>query len=301
MPPEMYAALAALSYAASNICIRLGVRTASVVAGLLISLFVGTVMMLGVLFVDLPQAISFPGVLLFAVSGLLGPGLGRTAAMTGIERLGPALSIPLLSSLYPVFAVAGASVTLREDVGFQRWLGLMVVVLGVWILSMKEAAITVLNGNAAKQAAAPSNLGRIPAIAFPLMAGIFYGGSDVFRKAGVDVLPHAVLGALIGTASALTVWTLLALTSGRIKAQLRFGKGAWWMALSGAFSAAAFISVTRAFEQGDVAVVTPIVAAQPLPVLLLSAIFLRSIDQIDVRIVIGTIGVVGGTLIVSTA
>ncbi|MQB00645.1 MAG: EamA family transporter [Actinobacteria bacterium] len=300
MPPEVFAAVAALSYAASNICIRLGVQSTSVVAGLLVSLLSGSLITLIAFLVDLPNSPSLVGVAIFAISGLLGPGLGRAAMISGIERLGPAIAIPVLSSLYPVFAVAGAMITLNEDVSARRFVGLAVVVLGVWILSQKEASMAPTSLPTGTSTVATPTY-RIPAIVIPLAAGVFYGAGDVFRKKAVELLPDAVLGSFIGITAALLVWSAMVALSNHMRALTRFGKGSWWLALSGAFSAIAVLSVTKAFEEGDVTVVTPIVAAQSLPVLLLSAIFLRRIDHVDFRIALGTICVVGGSVIVSSA
>jgi drug/metabolite transporter (DMT)-like permease len=301
MSAEFLAIVGSLAYAATNICIRVGVRTTNVVTGLLITLVVGVAITFGVLLFDLPEAVSWPGVLLFAISGLFGPGLGRAASIIGIERLGAAAATPLVMSLYPIFAVAAAVLTLSETLGWQRVAGVVVVVLGVWFISARKDAATA---SAPEVAGGPHlrPLLRLPAVAFPLAGGFFYGASDVFRKGAADLLPNAVLGALIATACALLVWLGTWAASGRIRSQVRLGfsRGGWWFALSGVFSAVAVLAVTRALQLGDVSVVTPIVAAQSLPVLLLSAMFLRTSEPIDRTVVVGAISIVLGTIAIST-
>jgi drug/metabolite transporter (DMT)-like permease len=302
MPPELLAILGTLAYAATNICVRLGVRTTSVLAGLFISLVVGVVITLAVLVFALPSSLTVPGLVFFAISGLLGHGLGRWASMVGIERLGPAAATPLMSSLYPIFAVAAAALTLSERLGVQRVIGVAVVVLGVYLISSQDRAATTPDGPAAGYSPS-SMLLYLPAFGFPLAAGVLYGASDVFRKRATEVLPNAPLGALIATSCALIVWTAAWAASDRVRSQVRFGfrhTGWWWFALSGVFSAVAVLVVTKAMELGDVSVVTPIVAAQPLPVLLLSALFLRTNDPFDLRVVVGTLCILAGTIAIST-
>jgi drug/metabolite transporter (DMT)-like permease len=301
MSPELLAIVGSLAYAATTICIGVGVRTTNVVTGLLITLLVGAAITFGVLLFDLPESISLPGVLLFALSGLLGPGLGRATSIIGIERLGAAVATPLLASLYPILAVAAAVLTLSEAVGLQRIAGVVAVAAGVWFIAgRREAATPALRPPAGAPTLRPAL--RLPAVAFPLAAGAFYGASDVLRKRATDLLPAAVLGALIGTICALLVWIAAWAASGRIRSQVRLGftRGGWWFALSGVFSAVALLAVTRALQLGDVSVVTPIVAAQPLPVLVLTALFWRTSDPIDIKVVAGTIGVVLGTIAIST-
>jgi drug/metabolite transporter, DME family len=301
MSPVLLAIVGSLAYAAANICIRVGVRTTNVVTGLMITLVVGVAITFGVLLFDLPEAVSLPGVLLFAISGLFGPGLGRAASFIGIERLGAAAATPLVMSLYPIFAVAAAVLTLSETLGWQRVVGVVVVAVGVWFISARKDAATPSPPEAV---GGPHlrRLLRLPAVAFPLAAGVFYGASDVTRKAAADLLPSAVLGALIGTTCALVVWVAAWAASDRMRSEVRLGfeRGGWWFALSGVFSAVAVLAVTKALQLGDVSVVTPIVAAQSLPVLVLAAIFLRTSEPIDRKVVVGAISIVLGTLAIST-
>jgi drug/metabolite transporter (DMT)-like permease len=296
--PEIFAGAAAVCFAASNICVRRGVVDTTVVAGLIVSLAVGTMLTLVVVWIDAPSDLSARGVVDFAVAGVLGAALGRGGAMVGVNLLGPSVSVPLYGSLYPVFAVATAVLTLGERVGPGQISGLSVVVLGVWLLSRRQAEVF-----AEDPGASPSRRWRpwaaTPAILFPLMAGLFFGASDVFRKRAIEVFPDAVFGAMIGTASALVFWSVAALSFGAVRNRVRFGKGMGWFALNGVLSTTAVLSLISALQDGDVSVVSPIVAAEPLPVVLMSALFLRRLERIDTRIVVGAVCVVVGTALVS--
>jgi drug/metabolite transporter (DMT)-like permease len=61
-------------------------------------------------------------------------------------------------------------------------------------------------------------------------------------------------------------------------------------------SALAVTCTIQALRTGDVAVVSPIIAAQPLPALVLSALFLRSLERLDFIVVLGALAIVLGVL-----
>lgn len=78
------------------------------------------------------------------------------------------------------------------------------------------------------------------------------------------------------------------------------GPGAWWFVLGGALTATAIVALFRALREADVSLVSPIVAAQPLIILLLSTVVLRGIERLNRRIVLGSVTTVIGLVLVAT-
>lgn len=77
------------------------------------------------------------------------------------------------------------------------------------------------------------------------------------------------------------------------------GPGAWWFVLGGGLTATAIVALFRALREGDVSLVSPIVAAQPLIILLLSTVVLRGIERLNRRIVLGSVTTVIGLVLVA--
>lgn len=299
-PAHVLAACSAVLFAGSHIASKRGVMTTSVVGGLLISLSVGLVTLSVAAFVNPPNRAALGPIVLFAAAGLLGPGVGRAGAVVGVDRLGPSISVPLQTSVYPLFAVAAAWIALREAVGPARVAGATAIIVGVWLLSRR-----------APEPADP-DFGTIPSegrsnarpsfsagLAFPLVAGVGYGAADIIRKQGLVDLGEPTFGALIGVGTALGGWLVVVLTSSALRARIYWGRTAGWFAVSGLLASLALLSQFYALRIGDVSAVSPIVAAQPLAVLVLSILFLGGIERVSKKMVLGGIAIVLGALLVS--
>ena len=298
--PQLLAACSALLFAGSHIASKRGVLTTSVVGGLVISLSVGLVTLVVAVMVNPPATTAIGPIAVFAAAGLLGPGVGRAGAVAGVDRLGPSISVPLQASVYPLFAVAAAALVLRESVGSFRITGALAIVVGVWVLSRRG------DGPPASDLADIGIEDRIPrrstlraGLSFPLVAGLGYAAADVVRKEGLGVLEEPTFGALIGVATALIAWLAALLTSSALRARIKWGPTAGWFAVSGLLASLALLSQFYALRTGDVSVVSPIVAAQPLAVLVLSALFLGGVERLTNRTLMGAVTIVLGTLLVS--
>lgn len=296
MPAEGFALISAFLFAASHVVSKQGVRTTSVVAGLLVSLSTGFTVLGLIVLLNPPDGVTAGAVLLVAASGLLAPGLARASAIAGVDRLGPATSVPIQSSIYPLFAVLGASVVLQEAAGIARWAGVGAIVVGVWLLSRVTADDEVVAVTAERKGTRP----RVrTGLVFPVLAGLGYGGADLVRKGAIVHLPHPAFTSTVAVGTALLVWSAATAASPALRRTLRFGPTTYWFVLGGALSSLALLSQFRALETGDISSISPIVASQPLAVLLLSWIFLRGAERLTMSIVFGAVAIVAGTILVS--
>ena len=295
----MFAALAAIFYAAGSVTVKRGVQDTSVLAGLIASLASGSAVLAAILLISPPDAISWSGVAAFIVAGMFGPMAGRMAAITGVDRMGASRSVPIQGSLYPVSATLVAALLLGQGLRPLEVMGLAVVVAGVWMLSRKQSVVEEATRASPAPGVAPSPQRSIPPIVFPLLAGLFYGLSDVARARGVDSLEEPIAGALIGTLTGLLLWGGAAVFVPSLRASLRFGTGVRWFAASGVLAGLAVVCTIQALSTGDVAVVSPIVAAQPLPVLVLSAVLLRRLERLDLLVVAGGLAIMAGAVLIS--
>lgn len=299
MPAEAFAAISAVLFAGSHVVSKRGMRTTDVVGGLLVSLSTGLTVLTIVVLLDPPSNAPWELLLLVAASGMLAPALARAAAIAGVDRLGPTVSVPIQSSVYPLFAVFGASLVLGEPAGLARWIGVGAIVLGVWFLALRGADISPEDGLTPRPERGRMRSWLAGGLLFPVIAGLGYGGADLIRKNVIVDLPHPAFMSLVAVAAALTAWCTATVASTTVRGSLRFGRSTYWFMLGGALSSLALLSQFRALETGDVSTVSPIVASQPLAVLLLSSIFLRGIERLDWSIAFGGISIVTGTILVS--
>lgn len=296
MPAEAFAILAAVLYAATQVFIKLGTRDTSVMTGLMVSLGTGSSVSLAACLV---WAESFPGIdaiVLFVVAGMLGAALGRILTIVSVDRLGPAVSVPLQGSIYPVSAVLIGLVFLDEKVGIPGLAGVGLILTGIWLLSrMTPAARTTSRLTPSMD---PAGARLRPGIVFPFAAGLAYALADLFRKQGVAAFPEPIVGTAIGVFSGFVFWLIAVLAIKRLRTNMRHGPGVRFFVLSGLTAAAAVLSVIRAFETGEVSTISPIVACQPVPTLILSAIFLRGAERITSSVVLGVVSVVMGVVLI---
>jgi uncharacterized membrane protein len=138
-----------------------------------------------------------------------------------------------------------------------------------------------------------------PAVLFPVVGALFFAADNVVRKAALRDLPSP----LVGLALAISVSFLLALTAHLLLSPA--GKrrvldaGAPYFAVAGVLQAGALLAVYAALSLGMVTVVVPLYTSSPLFVLPLAAIFLRGVDRVTPRIVVGALAVVLGVVLVS--
>jgi DME family drug/metabolite transporter len=72
------------------------------------------------------------------------------------------------------------------------------------------------------------------------------------------------------------------------------------LAAAGLFNTAAMLSVFYALSFGKVVIVEPLVSSNPVLTLLLTAVFLKDLEALSPRVVIGACLTVAGTVLVVT-
>lgn len=301
MPSESLALMAALLYATGNVAIKWGLRDTSLLSGLLISLTTGFVALVGIYTVTDRSPASWVALVTFAMAGLFGSTFGRATAMAGVDVLGASRAIPLQSTMYPLSAWIIAVVFLSEKVEILQVAGLAALLGGVWMVSSESESRRAVTSGPQDSAAlkdAQWHRGSRFAILLPFLAGGFYGLSDIIRKAGMEVLPSALFGALVGTTVSLLFWGGASLTVQSLRDRLSLGRGAGWFVFSGVCTSSAMLATIAALQSGNVSKVSPLVATQPIFVILLTAIFLRKLETLTLSIVSGGVLIVsGGALI----
>jgi len=135
-------------------------------------------------------------------------------------------------------------------------------------------------------------------VIYPLIGAMAFGASAILRKAGLGIVNIPLLGAAVtAAAAAIFSFTLLQIRGGKEALKLT-RRSAAWLFSAGFFNAAAMLSVFYALSHGKVVIVEPLVSSNPVTTLLLTSIFLRDIESLTLRVMLGAALTVTGTILV---
>jgi drug/metabolite transporter (DMT)-like permease len=219
------------------------------------------------------------GVWVFALAGLLGPGLSQTLFTLGVRDAGPARASVTVGTA-PLFSVAIALVFLGEPVVAGVLAGAVLIVAGGLLLAGERER--------------PRHFKRI-GIAFALAATVVFATRDnLVRWVAVDtdVSPQlATLAILAAGAFVMTVWVTVT------RQRVSFGPLPSFLP-AGILFGLSYVCLFEAFYRGPVTVVSPLVATESLWGVAFSALFYRRVEVIGLRLVGGAAFIVAGGVLI---
>jgi uncharacterized membrane protein len=127
----------------------------------------------------------------------------------------------------------------------------------------------------------------------PVLSATCLGLVAVIRKVGLtDTGP--VVGFAVNVTTALVAFTAFLLVSGQREAMACRGRSLALFIAAGIAENLSVLLVIVALSMGTVSVVAPLASVSPIFVLVLSLLFLRDIEALNGRIVLGTVLTVAG-------
>lgn len=262
---------------------QFGLRSVAPLSGAAISIPAFTVVFLAVSPVLMQgDSIVWHAVPIFAAIGLTFPALVTLLTFTSSRALGPVVT-SALGNLAPLFSVALAVLVLHEPMRPMQFVGLLVAVLGVLIITVKGAG-------AARD-------WRTWALLLPLGAALVRGIVPPAIKVGLEIWPDPIGAGLTGYLfSSLTVLILERVRNGSFIVQAPWS-GRLWFALTGIVNGVGTLLLYAALGAGPVTLVAPLVATYPLVTVVLSTIFLAHVKTTP-RLVAGTAITVTGVVLI---
>jgi drug/metabolite transporter (DMT)-like permease len=296
---EAWALLSAFCFAGSHVVSKRGLQDTSVTGASLIVLAVSWIVILTSVLFDPPSDVTGRAVAVYSGLGLIVPAISRWSVLKSVDALGPSIAIPIQQGLRPLLAVGGAVLLLGESVDLLRGVGIVAIVAGGWQLSRRPRDRE--GSDAGPKDAGVRRWALRPGIMFPLIAAIAYAASDLLVRLTLgDELAEPGFAAMVSTGAGLSAWLVAVGLVRPLRADLRFGRRSWWLVLAGVLIGFAILAVYNALRRGEVSLVTPINATQPLLVLLLSSVLLRDLEQIRPVTVISGLAIVVGAILVSS-
>ena len=279
---EIFALLSSLGFATSHILIRRGLAKSDPLAGFCISVAISalTMWILAALYLPL-SAFWTHTVWYFVVGGLFASGLGRWLVYIAIDKLGVARSIPVASTS-PMFAAILAVFLVGEQWTLLGFLGTALIIGGVIIISRTHTQ---------KMAWRRTDL------IFPLMAALSFALSANVRKLGFLIENLPLMAASVNATTGLILGAILIAGQGGMKV-LRMPKHIFgWFLAAGLCNTGGMLANLYALSAGDVVVVEPLISTNPVLSVILTAIFLKDVETVNMRVALGVALTFAGTLL----
>jgi drug/metabolite transporter, DME family len=272
----------ALCSAAATIAFRQGLRYANTYAGLWINLTVGSVCVwVATLFTVPVSAMHAKALPFFIGSGLLGTVAGRFFRFKGIEKVGAPVGAAI-NNLSPFISTGLAILLLGEQVTLPILLGTCVIVLGTILLSTSGRYVGF----------------RPVHLFYPFLSAFCFGAVVIVRKLGLSHAPP-MFGYAINVTTAFIAFTAYLLASGQFGTVACDGKSLRYFVVAGLGENIGVLFVLIALSLGQVSVVTPLNGTAPLFVLALAFVFLKDIERLTWRLVLGTVLIVLGVFLLT--
>lgn len=281
MIAEVIAIIGAVLDGAGHVFVRKGLSYSNPLTATLITLFSTTLtlLILTLIFTPLHVFIS-KYIFIFVIVGILALILGRFFRYIGISKLGVSRATPV-SSTSPLFASFLAIVFLGEKMTASILVGTLLIVSGVILLSHEKKE--------------KSGWRKFDLI-FPFLSALSLGASYTLRKFGLIYLNDPLVGATTASISALIILLFLMLSTD-LRNKLELNKPSFiHYSFCGFCYAIGILMNFIALTKGDVITVTPIINSNPLFAIFFSYLFLKGIDIITFKIIIGAIMVFAGVI-----
>lgn len=284
MPPaELFAIGSAASFALNNVTVRSALRTFRSPFSALLTISSGmAVLWVLVLIRGYEVPSSAYALALFALRGVLDPGISLFLIFIALRKVGVAITVPIIAAA-PLVSTTLSVLLLKEALSTAIVAGTLMIIGGVVLLTLKQEKT--------------SNSLRQVLIAVAGSAAI--GVAAVVTKMALNVSNTPVSGMAVAFLSGI-IFQLLAIAVLNKWKELPFKwKAAKWFILAGFFAAAAFTLMFMAIASGKVSVVFPLLSTQPLFALILSFVLLRQYERITRSVVLGTAAIVTGAALLS--
>ena len=282
LAPHLLALAAAVCSALATVFIRQGLRHGNFYVGFWINVIVGVVGFWGaVLVLEPADAYRVNAIPLFVLSGIIGTAGGRLLRFVSIEKVGAPVAASIIN-LNPFIASGLAILVLGEHVTLPMIAGTGVIVLGTTLLSLSGRQVGFQ----------PLDL------FYPFLSASCFGAVAIIRKLG---LSHAgpLFGSAVNITTALITFTAFLLASGNRQVLVWHGRGLVYFVGAGIAENLSVFLVLVALGLGEVSVVAPLAGTAPLFVLPFTSLFLRGVEQLTGRIVIGAILIVLGVFLLT--
>lgn len=285
-----FAIVSAFGLAGQALGIRLATRRGESAHVLLVNIGITAVVfvILSVVFVQKP-IVTPRSVLAFVGAGLVSFVVARGLYFAGIKRVGASRSEPIKASM-PLHATVFAVLILGEDVTGPQFVGILLIIVGIALVSWEGAQADHLVGKS------------VPwfGLSLPLVAAVFFGLEPILASIGFREGTSILVGGAIKSVAGVIILFgfLIARDSVPRYSDLPTGDVRWYI-FSGFASSVSMLAYYGGLNVARVSIVVPIMQMSPLIVVSFSAVFLRGLERVTLRLVVAAAVIIVGAVIVT--
>lgn len=278
---QLLALITSVLYASALVSARAGLRYSTATTVTLVSILMqNLILWTAVLATGGLRDVPLFGILLFTLVGIFQLGV-RLLAYSGVEKIGASRS-SALQSISPLVSAVMAIIILGEEPSVLIVMGTVLVVAGIILVSWKP-----------EQQLAEFRRWHL---LLPLGAAFLTGMNHPIRRY-VLLLANEPLffSALMGSVSLAGFLVYMAASPRPQK--LVWDRRAFWPFIgTGLCETFSILFIITAISMGRVVVVAPIAASYPIWALIEARIFLRQLEPINLKIILGVASVVAGNV-----
>ena len=277
MIAEILALASAVSFSIGSIFIRKGLVRHQSVYSAFYTFAVATAIIWIIVLTGNQQLPSGLGFLLFSLKGIVEPGFIVFVFFTAFKKLGVAVTVPVIGVATPVTTLL-AVIFLKEELNFFIALGTVMIVAGIILLVFKGGKTRINKKH----------------LMVAIAASMLIGASALMSKVALNVSNTPIGGVAVSFTIGLAVQFAIIASLGKFRELPGTLYKAELFLVAGIFSALAFSFYNLSVSLGNLSVVFPLLAIQPIFVLVLSWFFLKKHEEITKNIVAGTVMIVSG-------
>lgn len=273
-----------MGWAGDSVLVRFGLRRSNIFAAMFVSYAVSITCMWSYLFATTSLGfLKSPAMIYYVISGCIQPLFARALFYEGITRIGVARAGPL-RGIEPLFATAIALSFFHEQPGWPVVTGTILIVGSLWLISGKQQG---------------DKRWRLIDTMFPIGAALISAISQSLRKQALKIIPDPFVAVAIVTTVSLMLLMGFVVATHKTQ-QLRMERSGFLFFLCAALiAAAAQVANFVALARGDLSVIIPLLNTTPLFTVFFSALFLRQVETVNLRVVVGAALMVAGVVMIT--
>jgi drug/metabolite transporter, DME family len=220
----------------------------------------------------------------FCAGGIFSARIDPLVDLQGHRRAGVAVTDPIRATT-PVFSAAMAIIFLGEEITVGIVMATLLIITGIILLSWRPGSMKSLHS---------------VYLWYPLAASALAGCTQVVRKFGLGALPHPFLAAAVTATSSLVVSVATLWYVEKNRDTWKMNRQCFWYFLAaGIMISLGMVAIYYALDLGKVSVVIPISRRAPFFSLIFTAVFLRDVERVTLKIVMAATMIVGGVTLLT--
>ncbi len=232
------------------------------------------------------SGVNLASILIFALSGVLTPGIVRLLYYKGMEKLGAPVNSSLYAT-YPLYTALLAHLFLSEILMPGNWAGILLVFLSGILIEWSSRENHVEGKH------------RRWNLLFPLVGGLTLGVGSIMRKFALDLFNAPVLGVAVAYTFSLVPFLMIFLASKPIRERVSLKKDLRLFWAAGIGQAVTWILSFYALSYSEVSIVTPLLSTEPVFIAIFAYFYLKKIERVSAKLLVSIILTVLGIVLVT--